>query len=315
MKVAVMGAGGLGGFYGGMLARAGEEVHFIARGAHLQAMRSDGLGVESRHVGDFHLESVSATDDPGSIGPVNLVLMGVKSYDLEDASGAILPLLEGDGFVVPMLNGVDNAERIGAVTGMEKVVGGVVFASSNITAPGRVRHELDAPFLFGELLGGRSPRCDALEAVFHNAGVNAAQSERIRTELWHKYTLVSPLATVCAVVRLPTRAMAAQPEARSLYERLTREVEAVGRASGVEMDEGIVERVLGMIDSMGTQHTVSMLLDLRAGKRLELEAMVGTLVRLGEQLGVPTPVAGVLYLALKPHEHGPPRFESLSTSR
>ena len=122
--------------------------------------------------------------------------------------------------------------------------------------------------------------------------------------------MVSPMAAVCTVVRLPTRAMAAQPQARGLYERVLREVEAVGRASGVEMDAGIAERVLGMIDSVGTQHTVSMLLDLRAGKRLELEAMVGTLVRLGEQLGVPTPVANVLYLALKPHEQGPPRFDS-----
>ena len=181
-----MGAGGLGGFYGGMLARAGEEVHFIARGAHLEAMQSGGLWVESRHVGDFHLESVSATDDPATIGPVDLVLMGVKSYDLESASAAIAPLLEREGFVLPMLNGVDSDERIGAVTGLEKVVGGVVFASSNIAGPGRVRHELDAPFLFGELNGGRSPRCDALEAAFRNAGVDATQSEQIRTELWHK---------------------------------------------------------------------------------------------------------------------------------
>ena len=306
MRIAIMGAGGLGAFYGAMLARAGHDVHFIARGEHLRALQSAGLHVESPHVGDFHLASVQATDDPAAIGAVDAVLMGVKAYDLAPATAAIRPLLGAETFVVPLLNGVDMAERIGAEIGAERVLGGTCFASSNVIAPGRVRHVLDAPLLFGELAGGTSPRADALAAAFAGAGVNAAQSTDIRRELWHKYIVVSPLAGVCSVVRLPTQAMAAQPAARELYAGMAREVDALARASGVAIADDAVDNALAFVDRMGPQHTVSTLLDLRAGRRLELDAMVGTVVRLGEELRVPTPIARVLWLCLRPYAEGPP---------
>jgi 2-dehydropantoate 2-reductase len=310
MKFAIMGAGGLGCYYGGMLARAGETVHFIARGAHLEALQRDGLHVESAHVGDFHLPRVHATDDPATIGPVDTVLMGVKAYDLAAACEAIRPLLGAETVVVPLLNGADMAERIGAAigtgTGAGRVLGGTCFASSNLTGPGRVRHVLNAALLFGELGGGHSARGESLEATFRNAGVNAGQSGDIRRDLWHKYIIVSPLAGVCSVARLATRRMAALAETRALYEEAAGEVHAVARAAGVHVADDAVAKAMAFIDSVGPQHTVSTLLDLRAGRRLELDAMVGTVVRLGAQLGVPTPVSRVLHHALKPYENGPP---------
>jgi 2-dehydropantoate 2-reductase len=307
MKVAIMGAGGLGAYYGGMLARAGQPVHFIARGAHLQALQRDGLHVESAHVGDFHLPSVNATVDPATIGRVDAVLMGVKAYDLEAASHAIRPLLGADTFVLPLLNGMDMADRIGAVVGMERVLGGTVILSCNVIAPGRIRHVFNGPLKFGELAGGRSARAGALEAAFHAAGVLAEQSENILREIWHKYIVVSPLAAVSSVVRLPTHQIAAHPDTRALYEGVAREVEALARASGVAVDADCVAQAMAFIDGVSSQHTVSTLLDLRAGRRLELDAMLGAAVRLGQRLGVPTPIANVLHAALRPYENGPPQ--------
>lgn len=306
MKFAIMGAGGLGALYGGLLARAGETVHFIARRAHLEALRNDGLHVESPHVGDFHLPAVDATDDPGTLGPVDVVLMGVKAYDLDSASEAIRPLLGPETYVVPLLNGADIAERIGAVIGPERVLGGTVFASSNVMAPGRVRHVLNAPFLFGELAGGRSARGDALESVLRAAGANARQSEDIRADVWRKFVFVAALAGASSVTRLATKDLVTDPDTRRLFVDTMTEVAALARALDMALEPDLVDRHLALADEMNPLHTVSMLLDLRAGRRLELDIFQRTVVRLGEELGVPTPVNRVLYAALKPSEHGAP---------
>jgi 2-dehydropantoate 2-reductase len=306
MKIAIMGAGGLGSYYGAMLARAGHAVAFIARGAHLRAMQQGGLHVESASVGSFDLPQVSATDDPGSVGPVDAVLMGVKAYDLEAACRAIAPLLGPATFVVPLLNGVDMAERIGALIGAQRVLGGTVFGSSNVIAPGQVRHVLNGPLVFGELAGGRSPRADALEAALKEAGVNAQQSADVRRELWRKYVLVAPLAGVSCLVRAPTRVVRSEPDIRALFADAMREVHALARASGVDVEADLVEKHLALVDSMSPQHTVSTLLDLRAGRRLELDAFQGTVVRLGRELAVPTPLNRVMYVAMKRFENGNP---------
>jgi 2-dehydropantoate 2-reductase len=306
LRIAVMGAGGLGAYYGGMLARAGHPVHFIARGAHLAALRQGGLHVESPHVGDFHLPHVDATDDPATIGPVDWVLVGVKAYDLEAASRALRPLLHDGTSVLPLLNGMDMAERIGAVIGPQRVLGGTVILSCNLAGPGRIRHVFNGPLKFGELAGGRSDRTGALEQAFRAAGVLAEAADDVRREIWHKYIVVSPLAAVSSVVRLATRQVAAHPDTRALYEGAAREVHALARASGVAVAEDAVARALAFIDGVSAQHTVSTLLDLRAGRRLELDALLGAAVRLGERLRVPTPICRVLHAALRPYEDGPP---------
>ncbi len=303
---AIMGAGGLGAFYGGLLARAGHTVHFIARGAHLEAMQRQGLRVESDTAGDFTLDVVQATDDPGTVGPVDVVLMGVKAYDLTAAGEAIRPMMQAQTMVVPLLNGVDMAERIGAVIGMEHLLGGVVYASSNIMAPGHVRHVLNAPLVFGELDGGLSDRVTALEATLRDAGLVVQASAEIRAELWRKYLFVSALAAVCGVVRLPTRAVLSYPATRELMAACMAEVAALAAASGVPLEPDIVAQTLAKADRFDPRHTVSLLLDLRRGRRLELDAMVGTVVRLGREHGVPTPVSAVLHAALVPYAQGPP---------
>jgi 2-dehydropantoate 2-reductase len=306
MRIAIMGAGGLGAYYGAMLARGGHDVGFIARGEHLRALQQQGLHVESAHVGDFHLPRVNASDDPAAIGPVDAVLMGVKAYDLESASKAIAPLLGAQTFVVPLLNGVDMAERIGAVVGAERVLGGTVFLSCNVIAPGRLRHVFNGPLVFGELGGGRSARADALESALREAGAAVQQSQAIRRDLWRKYVMVAALAGVSCVVRAPTQVVRSHPDIRALFADAMREVEALARASGVELEPDLVQQHLAFADSVSPQHTVSTLIDLRARRRLELDAFQGTIVRLGQRLGVPTPINRVLFVALERFENGPP---------
>lgn len=306
MKIGIMGAGGLGAFYGALLARAGHDVAFIARGAHLQAIQRNGLDVRSPHLGDFHLAQVAATDDPATVGPADAVLMGVKAYDLEAASQAIKPMLGPETFVVPLLNGVDMAERIGAVIGEERVLGGTVFLSCNVIAPGCLRHVFNGPLVFGELAGGHSPRGDALETALREAGGAVEQSADVRRAVWRKYIMVSALAGVSCAVRAPTRVVAGDPDIRALFADTMHEVNALARASGVSLAPEVVEQHLAFAESVSPQHTVSTLIDLRAGRRLELDAFQGTIVRLGERLGVPTPVNRVLWTALKRFEAGTP---------
>ncbi len=304
MRIAIMGAGGLGAYYGAMLQRGGESVAFVARGAHLRALLSDGLRVDSPHIGDFHLPHVTATDDPATLGTMDAVLMGVKSYDLPAACEAIRPLIGAGTFVVPLLNGVDMAERIGAVIGPGRALGGTVFLSCNVIAPGHLRHVFNGPFVFGELAGGRSARADALEAALLHAGVAARQSEAIRTELWRKYIMVAALAGTSGTTRLATRQLMADADTRALFVAAMREGEALARASGVLLEPDIVAQHIAFADGVSPQHTVSLLLDLRAGRRLELDTFQGTIVRLGEKLRVATPVNRMLYAALKLHADG-----------
>ncbi|MCZ6645109.1 MAG: 2-dehydropantoate 2-reductase, partial [SAR324 cluster bacterium] len=187
MKIAVMGAGGVGGFYGARMARAGEDVTFIARGPHLAALRESGMRVESPHIGDFHLPQVQATDDPAQVGPADLVWMTIKGYDLESGARAILPLIGADTVVIPLLNGVEVAEDIGAVVGMEHMMGGIVQVSSAIAEPGLIRHALMDRLVFGELGGGSSTRGQAILAMMHKADIPAELSEEIQVEVWKKF--------------------------------------------------------------------------------------------------------------------------------
>ena len=318
MKIAIMGAGGLGALYGGLLARAGERVHFIARRAHLAALRERGLSVQSAPLGDFHLPQVMATEDPAEIGPVDVVLMGVKAYDLPAASAAIRPLLGPQTYVVPLLNGVDIAERIEAAlnagadppaearSGGGRVLGGVCFASSNIIAPGQLRHVFDGPLLFGALDGRPDARAEALETALRKAGANARQSPDIRVDLWRKFVMVAALAGASSATRLATRALVADPDTRSVFVEAMGEVAALAQARGVTLDADVVARHLAFADGVNPQHTASMLLDLRDGRRLELDIFQRTILRLAAEAGVSTPVNRLLYAVLKPHEHGAP---------
>ena len=304
MKIAIMGAGAVGGFYGGRLARAGEEVHFIARGAHLAALREKGLRVESPTVGDFELPQVNATDDPAQVGPVELVWMTTKAYDLEAGAEAMRPLIGENTAVIPLLNGVDIAERIGAVVGMEHMLGGIVQVSVAIAEPGLIRHAVMDRLVFGELAGGTSARCEAIRETLHGAGIQAELSEDIRREIWQKYLFLSTMAGMTSLTRQTLGPVRKDPDTRAMLVACLRELEALARKEGIALDDDAEQKMLAMADSLPEGMKPSMLLDLERGRALELEALQGAAVRLGKKLGVPTPVNEFIYAALKLHAGG-----------
>ncbi len=306
MRIAIMGAGATGGYFGALLARTGEDVGFIARGDHLAAMRRSGLRVESQRAGQFTVP-VFATDDPGSVGPVDLVLFCVKSYDTEGAGEAIRPLVGPTTTIVTIQNGVDNAERLALRYGSGAVLGGLAFIEATIAAPGVIAHL--SPFgriVFGELAGGASERAQRLEDQLRAGGVDAQASTAMTEALWEKFLFITPLAGLTSLTRLPIGPLRECPETWALFRQCTEEVWRAGRAAGVELPDDAVERSLANTRRIAPTFKSSMQRDLERGKRLELEALNGYMVRQGAALGIPTPVNGVIYGALKPHVDGPP---------
>jgi 2-dehydropantoate 2-reductase len=304
MKIAMMGSGGIGGYYGGRLAQAGEDVTFIARGAHLAALRAGGLRVFS-HYGDFSLPQVNATDDPAAVGPVELVVMATKAYDLEAASAAMRPLIGPHTTVLPLLNGVDIAERIGAVVGAQHVLGGLCGISSALDGPGVIRQV--SPFEFvqlGELHLRRTPRAEAAEAAFKRAGTQVELVADIRRALWDKFLFLTAVAGVCSVTGQVLGAVRADPDTRALLADCLAEIVAVARAEGIAYDDASAAEVLKQVDVRPAALKPSMMLDLERGKPLELEALHGTVVRLGAAHGVATPANAFIYAALKGRAHG-----------
>lgn len=304
MRFAVVGAGGLGGYFGGRLAQAGEVVTFIARGAHLDALRSRGLRVESVK-GGFELPRVQVTENPKDAGLVDCVLMTVKAYDLDGAAQSILPLVGSHTVVLPLLNGVDSAERIGAAVGLEHMLGGLAYIFSSVVEPGVIRHE--SPFdriQLGELPGGRSERAGAVEMVLKRAGIEAQQVPDIRAALWTKFLFLTAASGMCAVTRSPMGAVRGDSDSREMFIAAMREVYALARRLGIAVKDGIVEETVTFADSVPAELRPSMLNDLERGRPLELEALNGAVVRMGRQANLPTPVNAFIYAALKPFSHG-----------
>lgn len=304
MRIAIMGSGGIGGYYGGRLAAAGEDVTFIARGENLAALRSGGLRVESK-LGDIALERVNATDDPAAVGPVELVVVATKAYDLEGAAQAMRPLVGPETTVLPLLNGVDAAERLGAVLGMERVVGGSCLLSATRVAPGHVRHNTPGERLvFGERSGEITARCQAIEAAFKKAGINVALSPEIQVELWRKFVFLVASASITSAARMSGKELVEDPDARWMATEAMREIVRVGQARGVALPDSLVDELVAFIDSLPPGTKPSMLVDLEQGRPLELDALNGTVVRFAAEAGLEVSVNRTLYAVLKPHEHG-----------
>ena len=306
MNIAIMGAGGIGGFYGGRMAKAGQEVVFIARGANLEALRSKGLQVESQTTGNFELPTVNATDDPASVGAVDAVFFCVKAYGLEAAAQAMAPMVGGNTVVIPLLNGVDIAERVGAVVGMDAMLGGCAFVSANTVEPGTVRHQAMDRLVFGELGGGTNPRTEAIHVMLTACGIPAELSPDIRKEIWSKFVAFNAFSGVCSAARIPGKAMIDDPVTRALYMDAMQEVVDLAERQGIGLDPNLTGKLAAMVEGFPPQMKPSMLIDLEQGQRLEVESIQGAVVRLGEQLGVPTPVNRVLHAVLKPHAAGAP---------
>jgi 2-dehydropantoate 2-reductase len=306
MRIAVMGAGGTGGYFGGLLARAGEDVTFIARGAHLEAMRRRGLTVKSSLAGDFTLP-VKATDNPGEIGLVDLVLFCVKTYDTEATAERIKPIIGPDTVVFSVQNGIDNWERIGRIVGPETVMCAVAQVSSVLEEPGVIAHRSErGKILLGEREGGASPRAERLLNTFQQAGIEAELRPDIQVDLWGKFVFICGFSGLTALSRLPVGPILACPETKALLRGTLEEGEAVGRACGVELPEDCVDQALALLSRPGPSGRGSMAYDLAAGRRLELEILNGTVVRLGREHGISTPCNFAIYAALKPYADGEP---------
>ncbi|RPJ24659.1 MAG: 2-dehydropantoate 2-reductase [Chloroflexi bacterium] len=302
MKILIMGTGGVGGYYGGLLAQQGNEVTFISRGAHLYAIRHEGLKVKSVH-GDFTVSPANATEDPAKVEPVDLILFCVKAYSTDEAAEAIRPVVGPQTVVMSLQNGVDAADRIGKVLGLEHVIGGVTWLSSAVEAPGLIRQISQfRRIVFGELDGGRSERIQSIYEVLNQTGITVEISEDIRKVLWTKLVFIAAVSGIGSLTRLPMGDYRAIPETRSLLSSLMQEVESLARAQGVSLDGDVVQKWLEFVDNAAPHIKPSMQLDVEAGHRTELESMIGVVGRKGRELGVPTPVADFVYASLLPVE-------------
>src|SRR5690349_6256349 len=302
MKILIMGTGGVGGYYGGLLAQQGNEVTFIARGAHLDAIRHEGLKVKSIH-GDFKVFPANASEDPSKVEPVDLVLFCVKTYNTDEAAEAIHPVIGPQTAVLSLQNGIDAAERIGKVVGMEHVIGGATWLSSAVEAPGVIKQISQSRRIgISELEGGQSERLQSIFEVLNSAGVTVEVSEDIQKILWTKFVFISAVSGFGSLTRLPMGDYRSVPETRSLLSGIMQEVEALARAQGILLDPDVVRKSLEFMDHAAPHIKPSMQLDVESGRRTELESMVGVIGRKGRQLGIPTPVADFLYSSLLPVE-------------
>ena len=306
MRIAVVGSGGVGGGYGAALAKAGADVTFIARGAHLAAMKEKGLRVESPR-GDTHLLPTQATDDPRTVGPVDVVLFCVKLWDVESAGEAIRPMVGPDTAVIPLQNGVDASERLTPILGHKAVMGGVANISATIAEPGVIRQTGTVMrIVFGELDGRTSTRAEAFAALARRAGIDVVLSASILSELWMKFILLASNAGMMAVTRQPIGKLRDDPDIAPWFTTAYEEVAAVGRAAGVPLPVDAVEQTLNFNRVAPPTLMASMAVDLVRGNRIELPWLSGKVMELGRKLGVPTPTHAFIYATLKPYIMGKP---------
>jgi len=303
MKWIVMGAGGVGGYFGGRLAQAGEEVWFVARGEHLAALERDGLRVKSI-AGDFTVEPARVVEDPAAAGEADAVLFAVKSWQTEAAARALRPAVGPGTSVVSLQNGATAAEEVGAVVGMAHMLGGTCRLVAFLEAPGRVTHAGVEPTVsVGELDGGRSERAERVAGALASCqGVRATLSDDVQRDIWTKFLFIASVSGVGAVTRVSAGRYRRVPETRSVLVAALEEVEAVARARGVALAGDVVGETLRFIDGLPEGATASMQRDVMGGRPSELEAQNGAVVRLGREFGVPTPTHELLYAVLKPQE-------------
>ena len=306
MRIAVMGAGGVGGYFGGLLARAGNDVTLIARGPHLNAIRDHGLHIKG-HREEFTV-SLAATDDPRQAAPADLVIFSVKTCQNAAAIPAMAPMVRESTSVLTLQNGVDGYQQVGGMVGQDRVLPGAAYIESQIEAPGVIRQVGDVVRIaFGEVSGQRTSRAEAILDTLRAAGITAELSTDVVKELWTKLLFISTLAGVTSTARAPLSRLMEHDAAQETILASMREVEAVGRARGVRLDPNVVETTMGYMETSARDLHASMHTDLELGRPLELEALNGAVVRLGREAGVPTPVHSILYSLLLPHKEGTAR--------
>jgi 2-dehydropantoate 2-reductase len=303
VRIAVFGTGAVGGYFGARLAQAGEDVQFIARGQHLAAIHDHGLrvtGVED----DFLIQPARVTDEPRAVGAVDVVLLGVKAWQVPEAAEAMRPLVGPRTCIVPLQNGIDAPEQLVEALGATHVLGGLCRVLAYVVAPGHIRHAGVEPYIaLGELNGSSSQRTEALRQVFSRAhGVTAEISSDIRAAMWSKFLFIAAWGGVGALTRAPVGVVRSQPESRRLLGQALGEIYAVAVANRIALPADSVERTFALIDTLPADGTASMQRDILQGRPSELESQVGAVVRLGDRLGVEVPLHRLIYAALLPLE-------------
>jgi 2-dehydropantoate 2-reductase len=305
MKIAIMGSGGIGGYFGARLAHAGSDVTFIARGAHLEAMQRDGLALEGPN--PLHLPKVKATNDPSTIGPADLVLFCVKLRDTESAARSLKPVMGPETALISLQNGVQKDDMLAPIVGRKALMGGAAYIGVAIARPGVIRKTGTMERLaFGEYDNSRSPRAEAFLAACKAAGINAEIPADIVLELWQKFVFLTAMSSVTAAMRSTIGPIRAHPLTRAFALDIMREVVAVGRAHGVALPADFAEQRIGGVDALAPEMQASMAHDLNAGKPLELPWLAGAVVDLGAQKGVPTPCCRAVRDILILHADGKP---------
>ncbi len=303
MRIAVFGTGGVGGYFGGRLAQAGEDVVFIARGQHLAAIHERGLQVSSV-AGDFIIQPAAATDTPASVDPVDLILVGVKAWQVTAAAEAMRPLVRAGTMVLPLQNGIEAPQQLAAALGDRHVLGGLCRVIALLSAPGHIRHSGVEPYLaFGELDDHPSERTERLRQAFtHAQGVRVEIPANIRVAMWNKFLFIASLSGMGAVTRLPVGEIRSHPETREMLTQAMDEIHTIALRRGIPLPDDIVATTLSFIDGLPAEGTASMQRDIVDGRPSELDAQSGVVVRLGQQLGVEVPVHSFIYRVLLPLE-------------
>src|ERR1700738_4588951 len=304
MRVAAMAAGAVGGYFGARLAAAGHDVAFIARGAHRDAIRRDGLRIESA-LGDLHLNDLNVTDDPQQVGPVDLVLFAVKLWDTETAGEQTRPLLGGHTRVIPLPNGVDSAERLAPILGDEHTIGGATYVVTNIAKPGVIRH---TGSIARVRCGRLDRRPDAILAGYveqmKRASIDITLAEGMLLDLWKKFVLLSGTSSITASTRQPLGVIRDDDDMRAFLFKLMHETLAVGRAAGIVFPQGFPAELENAVTGFSPAMKASMANDLEAGNRLELDWLAGKVVALGRKYAIATPAQEAVYAILKPYRMG-----------
>jgi 2-dehydropantoate 2-reductase len=309
MRFAILGSGAVGGFYGARLARAGHDVTFIARGAHLAAIRERGLTIRSPSVQDWTVRA-PAEEETSRVGRVDVVILAVKAYDNPGALPLLVPLVGADTSVLTLQNGVDSAHEVAAVVGQERVIGGTTYIATALSAPGIIEQTgTHRRIVFGEVFGSLprlSIRVRAIHDAFAGADIQSDPVDDGRVPIWEKFIFLAALAGFTGASRLPIGPLWADPYVRAQFLEGCREIERVARAEGINVANDVVERVTTYVPGIPGTMRSSLLIDLSQGKRIEVEALQGSVVRRAARAGVPVPIISILYALLKPFAQGPP---------
>jgi 2-dehydropantoate 2-reductase len=303
VRIAIVGAGGVGGYFGGRLAAAGTDVAFLARGAHLAALQGDGLYIDSPN-GNLHLSSATATHDPERIGRVDLVFFAVKLYDTDDALRLLPPLIGPRTLVIPFQNGVESVEALTSALGADHVAGGTAYVAAVVSEPGRIRHTAMGRLVFGSLNGATPDVLVELRDTCLRAGLEAVLSESVQVDIWSKFVRLTAFSGMTALARCPIGPIRDDPALRAMLDTAVTESIAVARAGGISLPATLYDEIQAATDALPPIARSTMLEDLERGRRLELPWLSGAVVRIGNELGVNVPTHQMILALLRPHIHG-----------